>query len=642
MTSIAALIESGLALVPIPLGKKRPIRHGWNRRENVITSAADARRLTDMNVGLAHAYSTPTPTCALDIDNYKAAKVWLAAEAIDIEALLKAGDAAVVWSGKRQSIKVIYRLPIGAQPVPTKTVHGGDGSMILEFRCSTSGGMTVQDVLPPSLHPAGTHYEWVGNGDPLAISTVPPALLDLWCRLNAQAEKYMPPMLAHLISAPTPELPIHIDRVKAQLACVSPDCTYERWRDVVWSVLSTRWECAMDIAREWSACAPQRFDERAFEQLCRHFDPSKGITLGTLVHHAKGGGWQPDSATPAAAVVQLKGGEERSRLLTRQDLQSQPPMQWRIRGVLPARGLAAVYGPSGSGKTFLALDLACSVACALPLWFGAKVKPAPVAYVALEGEAGIRSRLAAWETQNGRQVPNAARFVLGGLTLLKPTDAEQLAADILAQIGKGAVVVIDTLNQSAPGADENASTDMGRVIANAKALADAVEGVVVLVHHAGKDASRGMRGHSSLFAAMDAVIEVASSPSGRTWRLSKSKEGESGEWRGFELVSHAVGRDEDGADIRSCAVWPALPGTVKPGKPVKPVTGKNRTAALPVLAALAASHPEGIPFIEAVAEVGAALTCPSARRHGRAVEAIKGLTEAGHLQQDDEGSIVLS
>ena len=87
MTDIAALIESGLALVPIPRGQKMPISPGWNRRESVITSPADARKLIGMNVGLAHAYSTPTPTCALDIDDGKAAIRWLDNEGIDLKAL---------------------------------------------------------------------------------------------------------------------------------------------------------------------------------------------------------------------------------------------------------------------------------------------------------------------------------------------------------------------------------------------------------------------------------------------------------------------------------------------------------------------------------------------------------------------------
>jgi hypothetical protein len=446
-------------------------------------------------------------------------------------------------------------------------------------------------------------------------------------------------LTASLAYPPRPQTPENVERVRAQLAHVSANCDREQWRNVVWSVLSTGWPVAEDLAREWSQTAPDCFEENAFDQVVRSFDPAGGITLGTLDHCARKGGWLPAVAAQPAVVPHLQIVDDgRSRLLTRDDLQALPPMEWRVRGLLPARGLAAIYGPSGSGKTFLALDLACSIAAGVPLWFGAKVKPVPVAYVALEGQAGIRARLAAWEAQHRQQAPNTARFVLGNFTLLQPADADTLAADIIEQLGPGTVVVIDTLNQSAPGADENASADMGLVIANAKALADTVEGVVVLVHHAGKDSSRGMRGHSSLFAAMDAVIEVSQVVSGRSWRLSKSKDGESGKLQGFELLPHIVGQDDDGIDIRSCAVRPTLLGT---SGPAKPVTGKNQKAALQVLAELAADHAEGIPIKGAVLAVGAALECPDGRRTARAAEAIKSLTESGHLLPID-GGIVLS
>jgi hypothetical protein len=46
--------------------------------------------------------------------------------------------------------------------------------------------------------------------------------------------------------------------------------------------------------------------------------------------------------------------EPRYRLLTADDLRDLPPLAWRVRGVLPAVGLAALYGPSASGKSFLA------------------------------------------------------------------------------------------------------------------------------------------------------------------------------------------------------------------------------------------------------------------------------------------------
>jgi putative DNA primase/helicase len=152
------------------------------------------------------------------------------------------------------------------------------------------------------------------------------------------------------------------------------------------------------------------------------------------------------------------------------------------------------------------------------------VKPAPVAYVALEGRGGVSKRIKAWEKHNQQAVAGRVRFLLSDFSILVAEGVDKLAAEIVMALGPGAVVVVDTLNQSAPGADENASADMSRVLSNAKRLAERVQGLVLLVHHAGKDRTRGMRGHSSLFAAMDAVIEVTTAPAGRSWIVAKSKD----------------------------------------------------------------------------------------------------------------------
>jgi hypothetical protein len=321
-----------------------------------------------------------------------------------------------------------------------------------------------------------------------------------------------------------------------------------------------------------------------------------------------------------------------TRLLTALDLVILPALQWRVKGLLPAKGMASIYGPSGSGKTFLALDIACAIAAERPQWFGSKVKGAPVAYVALEGTAGLQQRVKAWELHHKQTAPNAIRFVLGGFTLLAPHHATALATEIVGTLGRGAVVVIDTLNQSAPGADENSSVDMGTVISNAKVLADAVDGLVILVHHSGKDQTRGMRGHSSLHAALDSVIEVVNGPSGRSWRVTKSKDGESGVAHGFELVPYVVGQDEDSEDITSCAIRSALTGTnAKRSGP----TGKNQIAALQVVSGLARTRGGGISLADAMQAVAAAFQGPPGRRNSRAKEAIESLTESGHLQLAD-------
>ena len=43
--------------------------------------------------------------------------------------------------------------------------------------------------------------------------------------------------------------------------------------------------------------------------------------------------------------------EPRYKLLGADDLRDLPPLAWRVRGVLPAVGLAGLYGPSASGKS---------------------------------------------------------------------------------------------------------------------------------------------------------------------------------------------------------------------------------------------------------------------------------------------------
>ncbi len=120
--------------------------------------------------------------------------------------------------------------------------------------------------------------------------------------------------------------------------------------------------------------------------------------------------------------------------------------------------------------------------------------------------------------------------------------------------GPGALTFIDTQNAAAPGTDENSSADMGRIIEAAKALQRLIGGLVVLVHHTGKDATKGLRGHSSLLAALDAAIEVTRDEDRREWRLAKSKDGKDGEAHPFRLEVVQLGQDDEGEPVTSCVV----------------------------------------------------------------------------------------
>ena len=241
--------------------------------------------------------------------------------------------------------------------------------------------------------------------------------------------------------------------------------------------------------------------------------------------------------------------EPRYHLLTADELRDLPPLAWCVRGVLPAVGLAALFGPSSSGKSFLGFDLAAAIAGGWR-WFDHRVTPAPVVYAALEGEAGFKLRAQAWEMHHGQRLPDGLRMMLQPFRLTQPQDV----ADLAAVVPAGAVLFLDTLNRAAPTADENSSRDMGEILEAAKRLQAATGGLVVLVHHTGKDSARGLRGHSSLFAAMDAAVEVTRDGDRREWKVSKAKDGLDGAAHPFGLEVLALGTDEHGDTITSCVV----------------------------------------------------------------------------------------
>jgi hypothetical protein len=132
------------------------------------------------------------------------------------------------------------------------------------------------------------------------------------------------------------------------------------------------------------------------------------------------------------------------------------------------------------------------------------------------------------------------------------------------------------------GGNENASEDMGAFITAAGAIQGRYECGLLVVHHAGKDATKGLRGHSSLLGAVDTELEIiriegAQPPKG-ILHISKQKDGEDGQRIGFRMVEVTTGSsgivDFEGAS--SLAVEPDEEiDTDRPNQAIPP----NRTGA---------------------------------------------------------------
>lgn len=448
------------------------------------------------------------------------------------------------------------------------------------------------------------------------------------------------------------ETPAEIAKLQQALSVLSSDVGYgtgsfydhngnplpDYWLAGVWAIASLGWNSGENLARSWSQQS-SRYDDDSFQKAWDSYNPlhQNAIGIGSLYKRAnelrdpQGTPSQQPTLNPLSTMFTLLGINELAAL---------PPTEHLIKGILPSTGLGAIYGPSGSGKTFLALDLMMAVACQTD-WFGHKVKNVPVVYVGLEGKGGINNRIKAWRIKNPSLNPSTFKIILNNFDLMKQSHVEALAQTIINDEMHQGLIVIDTLNQASPGADENSSTDMGIIIKHLKLIQEMTAGLVLIVHHTGKDSRQGLRGHSSLKAALDANIEVTGGDK-RSWLIEKSKDGEDGKSFGFRLEVHTLGNDSDGDPITSCTVERDHASIFTKPEP----SGSQQKIALKAIKQELANNPnQRVTSEDCVLAVVKTLTAtPSNKRTNRARQILGTLIANGYLSSeliDDVGWVWL-
>ena len=231
----------------------------------------------------------------------------------------------------------------------------------------------------------------------------------------------------------------------------------------------------------------------------------------------------PAAVTDGHTATQERLNRHTAALLTEQALNNLRPPQPLAHGWLYRNSLAVLYGPPKKGKTFVAVDLAMSIATGTP-WLGGQVEAGNVVYTLGEGVAGLPRRINAW--RQDRQVDGPARLVVlpHAVQLANSIDV----TDFLEAVGPydPALIVIDTLARASIGVEENSSKEMGELIAQADRIKEQTGACVLLVHHTGKDATRGTRGSSALTGAVDTGIEVRGDTKAMTLVNTEQKDAE--------------------------------------------------------------------------------------------------------------------
>jgi hypothetical protein len=352
-TMLERMLSAGLALIPIPRGRKAPSMQAWNRREACITDPTRADELAGQNAGLAHAYSG---TCALDIDAFQAAHEWLERNGVDLFALVAAEGAVQVRSGVANRAKLLYRLPRALRS--TKVTAGA--RTLFELRCATADGLTVQDVVY-GLHPEGRPYELLG--DPEDIPPLPPTLAALWQRLLAE-EQTLPatPAAAVLVPAQVAEL-------RQALTYLDAD-DRDTWVRVG-AALHPHGEQGYGLWAEWSQQS-EKYDPKDQRRVWKSFRDAQpnNATFRSLFAMAQARGWVNPLSREAAPATKPAASPRGSLLeRTRAHLTpgEVPPREWVLKDWLPARASTVFHADGGTGKTRILVQLAMSVALGRPL-----------------------------------------------------------------------------------------------------------------------------------------------------------------------------------------------------------------------------------------------------------------------------------
>jgi hypothetical protein len=524
--AVLALLDAGHALVPIPFGCKGPRTDEWQLRENALTGSAAAARFVGMNAGLLHAWSR---TCAIDVDNLDTASGWLSARGVDLEALFMRDDAVTVSSGRPNRGKLIYKLPDGVAPLRSLVRDEFKHESGMEWRCASSTGDSMQDVIAGQ-HPDGMPYAM--RGDVAHMPLLPAALLALWQALLLNGA----------------------ERATASQAKTPGDAIPKGARnDTLTSLAGTMRRRGM---------SPEAITAALLAENAARCDPP--LPEANVCRIARSvSGYAPGTAPPPEAPKETNFPHIWAR-----DTSALLDGDYVVKSCIDESALALIYGPSNSGKTFLSLDLALSVAMNRA-WNGHAVHGGLVAYVAAEAGHRVQRRVRAWLDAFGGELADPPFIIVPRVVNLM-REAELVAfTDFLVKLASAhrfslRLVVVDTLARSIPGGDENRG-DLSRITLLADALREAAPGCAVLgVHHTGKDAARGTRGHSSLPAAVDWSLAITAQDDGtRLATVDKVRDGVAADF-GFRLRVVDLGTDRDGEPVTTCLVEPMV--GVTPGR----------------------------------------------------------------------------
>lgn len=184
-----------------------------------------------------------------------------------------------------------------------------------------------------------------------------------------------------------------------------------------------------------------------------------------------------------------------------------PSVPFYVKDWLPKAGKCLLYGQAKAGKSYLSLQLARCIGTGAP-FLGLETQRGRVLYVQFELAPTILQLRMNSTGQDYEEV-----FV--GTTFSMKLDVQSGKESLIKSIDavNPDVLIIDPLRKVLTG-EEKESYDVGIILDFFDDLIEAYGCSIVVVHHGGKDLSKGSRGTSILSDWPDAVISVEKTAKG--------------------------------------------------------------------------------------------------------------------------------
>jgi hypothetical protein len=208
-------------------------------------------------------------------------------------------------------------------------------------------------------------------------------------------------------------------------------------------------------------------------------------------------------------------------------LQSEKRLRPVIEHLFNRKQVGFLYGESNTGKSFAALSLLNRVAQGKP-WSGLRVAKECHAFY-FDGETGveIKDRNTAWSKRFNGGIKNNRMHILSPQINLFDVGVQDIIINDINSItnNKGGIICFDTLSSflayykkqcidgktilDMDNPDENDAVAMRKLVLVLKRIAVETNSFVLMVHHGGKDAAKGMKGAITLKNDCDTVIKLA-------------------------------------------------------------------------------------------------------------------------------------